>query len=221
VSGLTHDEAQNSWPYESNAITIGSGPNRLLVAAVTLNTSSNGVDLSDITADFGTAGRTAGAGTSMTIVGPFNTSGRRMQVVFALLTNPTGAGTVMFNSATGTVTAGDICVYEITGANQTVGTHTAFTAVGGQGQTALATTGTAVTGALLSAVAIRDGDYTSEIAANGGAILDGATNSGGTGFSALTSAFAHELVSAGADGNGFTWTTANDADMATLNIAGA
>lgn len=222
VQGVTHDTGQNSWPYEGNSITVSGGANRLLVAIITINAGSNGVDLSDLSATFGDASRSYGVDdTAMTVLGPF-TTGRRVQTAIAVLVNPpSGAGTVMFSSA-GVVTAGNMVTVEYTGASQTLANHTAFTANGGTSITSTTTSGTAVAGQLLSGVAILNGDYTAEVAATGGATLLGsAVQSGVVGFAGLTSAFSTEVVTAGANGNGFSWTTANDAIMTTLMVAAA
>ncbi|MEJ6391568.1 hypothetical protein [Gymnodinialimonas ulvae] len=220
VADLIHDSSQNAFPYESNSIAIGSGSDRLLVAAIALNATTNGVDLSDMQADFGAAGRTFGTGTSMTLIGPSNTNGRKPQIAFALLAAPSGSGTVMFNSAAGTVTAGQVRLYEFTGANQSVAAHTPFTADGTTGATELSTSGTAVDGCLVSVLAVDRGDYTGEITANGATTLD-ATALGGSGIAGISVGFASAPVAAGATGDGFTWTTTRAAELITLNIASA
>jgi hypothetical protein len=220
VAGLTHDSSQNNFPYESSSIVIGSGSDRLLVAAIALNGITNAVDLSDIQADFGAAGRSFGVGTSMTIIGPSNTNGRKPQIAFALLSAPSGTGTVMFNSAAGTITAGQIRLYEFTGASQSIGAHTPFAADGTTGATELSTSGTAMDGYLMSVLAMDRGDHTGEIAANGVTTLD-ATALGGSGVAGVSVGFASAPVAAGATGDGFTWTTTRAAELITLNIASA
>ena len=214
----------NAASYESNAITIGSGANRLLVAAIAIATGPNGVTLAAPRATFGTAGRALGTGTAMVLRGPYNTSGRRTQVIFAILPAPaTGTGTVQFDSGTSMV-ACLFQLYEFTGANQTLVTHALVQAVGGQNRTGLTTTGTVAAGQLLSVLSILGNvaDESGTIAATGGATLDRRALSGTPlGLSQINAGFSGETVAAGSNGNGFTWSTAADADMATISIASA
>jgi hypothetical protein len=205
---------------ETNSITIGSNANRVLVCMVCA-THSAGEDLSATTMTFGTAARSYGTGTSMTVLDAYNVDdgSERQSVLIGILVNPSaGAGTVQIDTTATTfdISAISSRLYEYSGAKQTIGNYLVLHS-GGE-TTTLSTSGSVSAGALVSALTILSGDFSTEISEDTTATVDATGSTGTTGFSDLTFAFASEDVSAGTDGHTFSWTTSAKSHLATLNI---
>jgi hypothetical protein len=228
ASGLTQeqdvaggaDSDNGVFQRETNSITIGSNANRVLVCMVCA-THSAGEDLSATTMTFGTAARSYGTGTSMTVLDVYNVDdgSERQSVLIGILVNPSsGAGTVQIDSTATTfdISAISSHLYEYSGADQTIGNYLVLDS-GGQ-TTTLSTSGSVSAGALVSALTILSGDFSTEISEDTTATVDATGSTGTTGFSDLTFAFASEDVSAGTDGHTFSWTTSAKSHLATLNI---
>lgn len=217
VSGGT--STVNTSEFETASITIGSESNRALVASIAFQDNAANANLSNVAATFGSASRTPGTGTAMTLFGPFTRANDRTTIYFAVLLNPpTGAGTVQVRNPGDDWGSIGCWLSAFENADQTIGNWNAF-GTGASSGTSISTSGTVADGVLLSTLILLSGDYSAQIGAGSGATLDGAAASGTSGLSDHTNGFAYEAgVAAGTHGHSFTWTTSVQNAAATLSI---
>lgn len=216
--------------YETSAITIGSGANRMLIAAVATGDGTAFQSMDDVTATFGAASRTAGTGTAMTgIYAGSDAANRRRHVIFfAMPAPPTGAGTVQVTvGATGNFGA-NVRLYELTGADQNVLNIVESTPVGGADVTSLSPSVVTTANNMLALTSISIEpqaavDISPELVANGlTEDARGATQGTVVQNSDLVFGHGHDVVAtAGASAAGWSWTTAADGHGGRIAIGGA
>lgn len=217
---------------ESNPLTVGSGPNRIILACIMFGMIANGDVATGTTVTWGASGRVQGTGTAMDIVASEGLAGanRRTRIIWAILINPPpGAGTVQVQYKDGTnaainTTCSVLTVEEWTDANQTLANYTAGGLTNGNTGTNVTSRTTSVTTllantTLLTAVCVLSGDFTNDLAVSGGSTLALIDRTGTTATSDVTVGLSTEVVAAAqADGNGWTWGTARDGSILSIGI---
>ena len=212
---------------ETSAITIGTGANRMLVAAVATGTPGANDDLTNCTATFGASGRAQGTGAAMTLL-PAGSGNRRTHVLFFALSAPaSGTGTVQITANNDNITCGRVQLYELSGADQTIGNvlQAGSVLIDQTAHSAQITTASSNM-LLLSALGLEPQggtDLSTELSTSGAHTEDARGFTGSPlASSDICFAFAHDVrVAPGADTAGWTWTTAADVAIARIAIGGA
>lgn len=217
---------------ESNALTVGSGPNRVILAMIQFGMTANTDVATGTTVTWGASGRTQGTGTAMDIIASEGLDGtkRRTRIIWAILINPpSGAGTVQVQYKDGSAAAVNttcsvLTVSEWNDANQTLANYTAGGLTNGNSGTNVTSRTTSLTTllantTLLTAVCVLSGDFTNDLAVSGGSTLTLTDRTGTTNTSDITVGLSTEVVAAAqADGNGWTWGVARDGSILSIGI---
>lgn len=215
---LAYDNTtNNNNSYTTGNITTTSQTNHLLIGRVNMIKGANTSDLADIAATFN--------GTSMTKIAEVNNgpAGRRIcSIIFALAAPSVGSYPMVITTTNANMSAIIVEMTEISGADQTVGSYPTNTDDNGATNVSgleLAVTTLADNALLLSVIGVESGGSDGEWSATNGGTLDRQTQTGITTSSdCCGGVVSEEVASAGADGHGVSWTTANETSGAIVSV---
>lgn len=214
-SAVVINSSSSLTDYTGSSFTVGSGTNRVLVAVIHgyMNTAGT---LPAATVTFG--------GVAMTErLAPVHSGNREYGAIYTL-TNPTaGAGTL--NIVTDLSNrAMAVTLYEVENVDQTTPAVWTGSDTDPLSRTAasFARTTAANNALLISGLTLDSGALSAEIGITGGATIATQSETGILASSDVSFASAYELVAtAGADGHGYSWTTADVCTLVAIELAAA